>query len=89
MIGIIGSLLCAAVTPAVLVAGRLIAVALAPLAMSTFGLNVPGVGALHAAGGVAATLQSFSAAALCPQLAAFFFGSAGLGMLTSFFTGWF
>lgn len=33
-----------------------------PVAMATFGTVVPGVGTLHAAGGIAATLQSTSAA---------------------------
>ena len=35
---------------------------LVPLAMSTFGTIVSGVGTIHAAGGVAATLQSTAAA---------------------------
>ncbi len=36
--------------------------ALVPAAMAAFGTIVPGVGTLHAVGGIAATLQSTSAA---------------------------
>ena len=49
------------VSGSVLVAG-LGASMLIPVAMTTFGTVVSGVGTIHAAGGVAATLQSTAAA---------------------------
>ena len=42
--------------------------ALVPLAMSYLGTVVPGVGTLHAQGGVAATLQTFSHSVLGPKV---------------------
>lgn len=52
---------------AAVVSGGVLAVGLCanvliPAAMTTFGTVIPGVGTIHAAGGVAATLQSTAAA---------------------------
>ncbi len=44
--------------------------ALVPWAMSTFGTVISGVGTIHAAGGVAATLQATSAALVTTKAAA-------------------
>lgn len=41
-----------------------LASALVPVAMKTFGVVITGVGTMHAAGGVAATLQKIAAASL-------------------------
>jgi len=48
---------------------------LIPMAMATFGTVVSGVGTIHAAGGVAATLQSTAAA--CTLSKSILFGAAG------------
>lgn len=55
--------------------------ALVPWAMSTFGTVVPGVGTIHAAGGAAATLQSFAAMSAGPLVAGGVVVGAAAGLL--------
>ncbi len=57
--------------------------ALVPWAMSTFGTVVPGVGTLHAVGGVAATLQ-YTSVALVSAKAAVIGGASAIGAVA----GW-
>ncbi|TMW62251.1 hypothetical protein Poli38472_009744 [Pythium oligandrum] len=68
----------AAIGAAALPLAGVAAGALVPAAMSTFGTVVPGVGTLHAAGGVAATLQ-WASATLYTASAVGVGGAAGAG----------
>lgn len=56
---------------------------LIPAAMATFGTVVPGIGTIHAAGGIAATLQSTAAACTLSNSMLFGAGSVPITYLYS------